>query len=133
MIIKEIRNLTHRKFEELHNKYVSTFPLESSKQIDMFINHTNKILQYDNRHSLLYVFEYLRMALLDYMMVISNFQRHAMGRGILLEVSKENVVDPDEKLRRKKRIQFYSKLGVKVLDEVNYLLPIEKGDIEEST
>lgn len=73
------------------------------------------------------------MALLDYMMVISNFQRHGMDRGILLEVSKENVVDPDEKLRRKKRIQFYSKLGVKVLDEVNYLLPIEKGDIEEST
>jgi hypothetical protein len=99
--------------------------------------------------SLLYVFEHLKMALLDYMAVIPNFQGHGIGGklfeftydefnrlipdniGMFLEVPKENVLDPDEKLRRKKRIQFYSRLGVKVLDEVNYLLPIEKGDIEE--
>jgi hypothetical protein len=35
-------------------------------------------------------------------------------------------------LRRKRRIQFYSSLGVKVLKGVNYLLPIQTdGDVEE--
>jgi GNAT superfamily N-acetyltransferase len=100
--------------------------------------------------SLLYIFEYLKMALLDYMAVIPNFQRRGIGRklfeftnnelnlcipdniGMLLEVPKENVPDPDEWLRRKKRIQFYSRLGVKVLKGVNYLLPIQiDGDVEE--
>jgi hypothetical protein len=100
--------------------------------------------------SLLYVFENLKMALLDYMGIIPNFQRHGIGRklfeftdnefnrcipdniGILLEVPKENVSDPNEWLKRKKRIQFYSNLGVKVLKGVNYLLPIQiDGDVEE--
>lgn len=163
MNIKVVRNLTNAEFEELRNIYVSTFPLESTKQIDMFINHINRMLRYNNSYhlfvvleegkmigiSLLYVFKYLKLALLDYMAIIPNFQGHGIGRklfefthdefnrlipdniGMFLEVPKENVLDPDEKLRREKRIQFYSRLGVKVLDEVNYLLPIEKGDIEE--
>jgi GNAT superfamily N-acetyltransferase len=158
MIIKEIKNLTHMGFEELRNIYVSTFPLESTKQLDMFTNHINNMLHYDNRYhlfaavedgtiigiSLLYVFDHLRMALLDFVAVIPNFQQRGIGRnlfefindefnnlipdniGILLEVPKENVSHLDENLRRKKRIQFYSRLGVKVLNGVNYLLPMPK-------
>ena len=164
MIIKEIRNLTHTDFEELRNIYVSTFPLENAKQLDIYINHIYDMLRNDNRYhlyaavedrsiigiSLLYIFEYLKMALLDYMAVMPNFQRLGIGRklfeftnnelnrfipdniGMLLEVPKENVSDPDEWLRRKRRIQFYSTLGVKVLKSVNYLLPIQiDGDVEE--
>jgi ribosomal protein S18 acetylase RimI-like enzyme len=100
--------------------------------------------------SLLYIFEHLKMALLDYMAVIPNFQRRGIGRmlfeftnnelnrlipdnmGLFLEAPKENVSDSDEKLRRKRRIQFYSRLGVRVLKSVNYLLPIQiDGDAEE--
>jgi hypothetical protein len=52
--------------------------------------------------------------------------------GLFLEAPKENVSDSDEKLRRKRRIQFYSRLGVRVLKSVNYLLPIQiDGDAEE--
>jgi ribosomal protein S18 acetylase RimI-like enzyme len=164
MFIKEIRNLTNTDFEELRNIYVSTFPLENAKQLDVYINHIYDMLRNDNRYhlyaavedrsiigiSLLYIFEYLKMALLDYMAVMPNFQRLGIGRklfeftnnelnrfipdniGILLEVPKENVSDPDEWLRRKRRIQFYSTLGVKVLKSVNYLLPIQiDGDVEE--
>jgi GNAT superfamily N-acetyltransferase len=164
MIIKEIRNLTHTDFEELRNIYVSTFPLENAKQLDIYINHIYDMLRNDYRYhlyaavedrsiigiSLLYIFEYLKMALLDYMAVMPNFQRLGIGRklfeftnnelnrfipdniGMLLEVPKENVSDPDEWLRRKRRIQFYSTLGVKVLKSVNYLLPIQiDGDVEE--
>ena len=164
MIIKEIGNLTHTDFEELRNIYVSTFPLENAKQLDIYINHIYDMLRNDNRYhlyvavedrsiigiSLLYIFEYLKMALLDYMAVMPNFQRLGIGRklfeftnnelnrfipdniGMLLEVPKENVSDPDEWLRRKRRIQFYSTLGVKVLKSVNYLLPIQiDGDVEE--
>jgi hypothetical protein len=50
---------------------------------------------------------------------------------MLLEVPKENVSDLDEWLRRKRRIQFYSRLGVKVLKDVNYLLPIQIDDYFE--
>jgi hypothetical protein len=100
--------------------------------------------------SLLYVFENLKMGLLDYMAITPNFQRGGIGKklfeftdnkfnhlipdniGMLLEVPKETVSDLDERLRRKRRIQFYSRLGVKVLRGVNYLLPIQiDGDVEE--
>jgi len=100
--------------------------------------------------SLLYVFKNLKMALLDYMAITPNFQRGGIGRklfeftdnkfnhlipdniGMLLEVPKETVSDLDERQRRKRRIRFYSRLGVKVLRGVNYLLPIQiDGDVEE--
>ena len=164
MIIKEIENLTHEEFEELRNIYLSTFPLKNARQLNGYINHIYDMLRHDSRYhlyaaledrsmigiSLLYVFENLKMALLDYMGIITNFQRRGIGRklfeftdnefnrcvpdniGILLEVPKENVSDPNEWLKRKKRIQFYSNLGVKVLKGVNYLLPIQiDGDVEE--
>jgi len=164
MIIKEIKNLTHEEFEELRNIYLSTFPLKNAKQLDGYINHIYDMLRYDNRYhlyaaledrsmigiSLLYVFENLKMALLDYMAITPNFQRGGIGKklfeftdnkfnhlipdniGMLLEVPKETVSDLDERLRRKRRIQFYSRLGVKVLRGVNYLLPIQiDGDVEE--
>jgi GNAT superfamily N-acetyltransferase len=164
MIIREIRNLTPMQFEELHNIYVSTFPLESNKQIEVFINHIKEMLRNDNRYhlyaaleedgtmigiSLLYVFEYLKMALLDYMAVITNFRRRGIGRslfeftneelnrlipeniGMLLEVPMENVFDSDEQLIRKKRIQFYSRLGVRVLKGVDYLLPLQRDKDKE--
>lgn len=164
MIIKEIKNLTHEEFEELRNIYLSTFPLKNAKQLDGYINRIYDMLRYDNRYhlyaaledrsmigiSLLYVFENLKMALLDYMAITPNFQRGGIGRklfeftdnkfnhlipdniGMLLEVPKETVSDLDERLRRKRRIQFYSRLGVKVLRGVNYLLPIQiDGDVEE--
>jgi GNAT superfamily N-acetyltransferase len=164
MIIKEIKNLTYKEFEELSNIYLSTFPLESAKQLDIYLNHIHDMLKNDSRYhlyvavndnsmigiSLLYIFEYLKMALLDYMAVTPNFQRLGVGGklfeftnnelnrllpdniGMLLEVPKENVSDLDEWLRRKRRIQFYSRLGVKVLKDVNYLLPVQvDGYFEE--
>jgi GNAT superfamily N-acetyltransferase len=164
MIIKKIENLTYEEFEELRNIYLSTFPLKNAKQLDGYINHIYDMLRYNNRYhlyaaledrsmvgiSLLYIFENLKMALLDYMGIIPNLQRHGIGRklfeftdnefnhlipaniGMLLEVPKENVFNQDESLRRKRRIRFYSRLGVKALRGVNYLLPIQvNGDVEE--
>lgn len=164
MIIKEIKNLTHKEFEELRSIYISTFPLDNAKQLDTYINHICDKFRNDSRYhlyaavedstmigiSLLYIFEYSKMALLDYMAIVSNFQRRGIGSllfeftnnelnhfipdniGMLLEVPKENASDPHERLRRKKRIQFYSRLGVKVLKGVNYLLPLQiEGGVEE--
>jgi GNAT superfamily N-acetyltransferase len=164
MIIKEIKNLTRKEFEELSNIYLSTFPLENAKHLDIYLNHIYDMLKNNSRYhlyvavkdssmigiSLLYIFEDLKMALLDYMAIIPNFQRRGVGGklfeftnnelnrllpdniGMLLEVSKVDVSDPYERLRRKRRIQFYSRLGVKVLKDVNYLLPIQvDGNFEE--
>ena len=51
---------------------------------------------------------------------------------MLLEVPKKDVSDSYERLKRKRRIQFYSRLGVKVLKGVNYLLPIQvDSNVEE--
>jgi hypothetical protein len=36
MILKEIKSLTHSKFEELRNIYISTFPFENVKQLDTY-------------------------------------------------------------------------------------------------
>ena len=166
MIIKEIKNLTYKEFEELSNIYLSTFPLENAKHLDIYLNHIYDMLKNDSRYhlyvavkdssynmigiSLLYIFEYLKMALLDYMAVLPTFQRRGVGGklfeftnnelnhllpdniGMLLEVPKGDVSDPYERLRRKSRILFYSRLGVKVLKGVNYLLPIQiDGNVEE--
>ncbi|MGB7664743.1 MAG: GNAT family N-acetyltransferase [Nitrososphaeraceae archaeon] len=164
VIIKEIKNLTHKEFEELSNIYLSTFPLENAKNLEIYLNHIYDMLKNDSKYhlyvaiknssmigiSLLYIFEDLKMALLDYMAVALNFQRHGVGGklfeftnnelnrllpdniGMLLEVPKEDVSDPYERLRRERRIQFYSRLGVKVLKGVNYLLPVQvDGNAEE--
>jgi hypothetical protein len=164
MTIKEIKNLTYKEFEELSNIYLLTFPLENAKHLDIYLNHIYDMLKNGSRYhfyvaikdnsmigiSLLYIFEHLKMALLDYMAITSNFQRLGVGGkqfeftnnelnyllpdniGMLLEVPKENVSDSDEWLRRKRRIQFYSRLGVKVLKDVNYLLPVQvDGYFEE--
>src|ERR671919_990906 len=164
MVIKEIKNLTHKEFEEISNIYLSTFPLENAKHLDIYLNHIFDMLKNDSRYhlyvaikdrsmigiSLLYIFEELKMALLDYMAVLPTFQRRGIGRklfeftnnefnrivpdniGMLLEVPKENVFDPDELLIRKRRLLFYFRLGVKVLKGVNYLLPIQvDGDAAE--
>jgi GNAT superfamily N-acetyltransferase len=164
MIIREIKNLTHTESEELRNIYISTFPLKNAKQLDAYTNHILDMLRTDKRYhlyaviegramigiALLYIFENLKMALLDYMAITPNFQQHGIGRklfeftsnefncivpdniGMLLEVPKENVTDPDELLIRKRRLQFYFRLEVKVLKGVNYLLPIQvDGDAAE--
>jgi GNAT superfamily N-acetyltransferase len=165
IIIKEIKNLTHKEFEELSVIYLSTFPLENARHLDIYLNHIYDMLKNDSRYhlyvaiedssmigiSLLYIFEDLKMALLDYMAVIPTFQRRGVGGklfeftnnelnrllpdsvGMLLEVPKENVSDSDEWQRRKRRIQFYSSLGVKVLKGVNYLLPIQvDGNVDQT-
>jgi len=83
------------------------------------------------------------------MAVITNIQQCGIGRslfeftngevnqlipeniGMLLEVPMENVFDSDEQLIRKKRIQFYSRLGVRVLKGVDYLLPLQRDKDKE--
>lgn len=96
MIIGEFRNLIPMQLEDCHNIYVSSFPLESTKQIEMFFGHIKEMLRSDNRYhlyaaledramigiSLLYVFENLKMALLDYMAVIPNFRQRGIGRSL---------------------------------------------------
>jgi hypothetical protein len=94
--------------------------------------------------SLLYVFRFLNIGLLDYMAVAPKYQRRGIGKdlfrftlgfssqvrhviGLMLKIQKENVPDLQESLRRKDRIRFYAKLGAKVLDGVNYLLPSQNG------
>jgi hypothetical protein len=86
MIIKELKNLSHKEFEGLRNIYLSTFPLDA-KHLDIYLNHIYDMLKNDSRYhlyvalknssiigiSLLYIFEDLKMALLDYMAVIPTF------------------------------------------------------------
>ena len=86
----------------------------------------------------------------DYLAITPSFRGHGIGKelfnftfekvvsiisngiGLLIEIQQENIFDQKEKNIRKNRIQFYSTLGVKLLDKVNYLLPaIHSGTKEE--
>jgi N-acetylglutamate synthase-like GNAT family acetyltransferase len=93
MIIKELKILTRKEFDELSNIYLSTFPLENAKHLDIYLNHIYDMLKNNSRYhlyvavknssmigiSLLYIFEDLKMALLNYMAIIPNFQRRGVG------------------------------------------------------
>ena len=76
MIIKEIKNLTHAKFEELRNIYVSTFPLENAKQLDTYINHIHDMLRNDSRYHL---YAALRKEIYDRYLFVICFQKFKDG------------------------------------------------------
>ncbi len=91
--------------------------------------------------SLMYIFRSLNIGLLDYMTIIPTHGGQGMGKeifnftfrkfnsiipngiGLLMEIQKENISDKQELIIRKNRLRFYSNLGVKFLEGVNYLLP----------
>jgi hypothetical protein len=52
MIVKKIKDLTHKEFEELRNIYLSTFPLENAKHLDIYLNHIYDMLKNDSRYHL---------------------------------------------------------------------------------
>jgi GNAT superfamily N-acetyltransferase len=95
--------------------------------------------------SLLYTFRSLGIGLLDYLSVMSDYRGQGLGKeifeatfkkflsnvqayatGLLIEVQREDRADnlqQAENSTRKNRIMFYMKMGARILDGVNYLLP----------
>ena len=93
--------------------------------------------------SLMYVFRSLGFGLLDYMAVKPDYQGQGLGReifegtferfasdipngtGLVMEIQREDIPNLQEREinERKNRIRFYMKMGVKILEGVNYFLP----------
>ena len=159
-MIKEIKDSNSIEFKQSIEIYKSSFPhneTRPSNEIENMLKNDNNyhlIASLNNNTvigiSLLYIFKSLNIGLLDYLAITPSFRGYGVGKelfnftfekfkkmdsngiGLLLEIQKENVFDQQEKDTRKKRIRFYSKLGVKLLDKVNYLLPaIYPNAIEE--
>lgn len=160
MIIKEIKDFNSLEFKQSLDIYQSSFPpnetrstekliemLKDDKDYHLFLAlHNSSVIGI----SLLYIFKTLKVGLLDYIAVSTKYQRKGIGKalfqftckkcssytsdviGLLIEVQKENVADLNENYIRKNRIKFYTRLGAKVLDGVNYLLrPQNGGNLEE--
>jgi GNAT superfamily N-acetyltransferase len=160
MIIKKIENFNSNEFKQSIEIYKNSFPHNETRSIDdivkMLKNDVNyRLIATLNNNSvigisLMCIFRSLNLGLLDYMAITSSFRGQGLGKkifnftfekfvsiipngiGLLMEIQKENSIDKDEIAIRKNRIRFYSKLGVKLLDKVNYLLPaIHSGTKEE--
>jgi GNAT superfamily N-acetyltransferase len=155
----EVKDFESIEFKQSLELYKSSFPpnetrsiekvvamLKGDKDYHLFITKNNN---YVVGISLLYVFRSLNIGLLDYMAVAPNLQRRGIGKnlfrftlqwcssqivniiGLLMEIQKENVPDQRERHIRKNRISFYARLGAKVLDGVNYLLPSQDNSEPE--
>jgi len=156
----EVRDFDSIEFKQSLEIYKSSFPPNETRSIEKVVAMLKNDKDYhlfiaknDNfvvGISLLYVFRSLNIGLLDYMAVSPNYQRRGIGRdlfrytlqwctsqvynliGVLIEIQKENVPDSHEIFIRKNRINFYARLGAKVLDGVKYLLPSQdNGEPEE--
>ena len=151
MLLKEIEDFDSYELKQSVEIYKSSFPtnetrpadkvvemLENDKNYHLFISLSNNSVI---GISLMYIFTFLGIGFLDYMAVIPNYQRKGIGNelfnftlerfssnisngiGLLMEVQKENVPDLRESITRKNRIEFYLRVGAKILDGVDYLLP----------
>jgi GNAT superfamily N-acetyltransferase len=159
MILKEVQDFDSLEFKQSLNIYKSSFPPNETRPTENVIRMLNEDRDYhlfvalDSKivvgMSLLYVFRSLNIAFLDYIAVAPNHQRMGVGKnlfrfmlqwcsiqhysliGLLMEIQKEDVADIHEKLKRMNRIRFYSRLGSKVLDGVNYMLPSQDNSKPE--
>jgi hypothetical protein len=98
----------------------------------------------------MYVFRTLGIGLLDYMAVKPDYKRQGLGKeifkdtlekfmsdtpdgiGLLMEIQREDApnLQEGEINVRKHRLRFYSNMGAKILEGVNYLLPPIQHDFE---
>lgn len=156
--LKELKDLSSPQFKKSIEIYESSFPSNEtrpSKEIEQMLKtddnyhlyvflNTNEVVGI----SLLYNFKDLHVGLLDYMAVTKGNQRKGIGTqlfnftlkgfeanvlngvGLLFEIQKENVLDERERDKRIRRIRFYERLGAKILEGVNYLLPPLQPDVE---
>jgi hypothetical protein len=96
--------------------------------------------------ALLYAFNELSTAFLDFMAAVEAYRDRGMGSmlfkytlnaakwlvtnsiGVILEVEREKITEPDKNGFRRRRVKFYRRHGAKVLHNVNYMLPDLHGD-----
>jgi ribosomal protein S18 acetylase RimI-like enzyme len=151
MVRKEIEDFDSFEFKQSLDIYKSSFPQNETRPIEkvvqMLKNDENyHLFTYLNDKavvgiSLMYIFRSLNIGFLDYIAIKPNYQRRGIGKelfeftfekfrsdvsngiGLLIEVQKENVHDLEERNLREKRIRFYMRLGAKIMDRVNYILP----------
>jgi GNAT superfamily N-acetyltransferase len=148
------------EFECSLNIYKSSFPSNETRPIEKIAemlkrdkNYQLFVLMKDNSVvgiSLMYVFRTLGIGLLDYMAVKPDYKRQGLGKeifkdtlekfmsdtpdgiGLLMEIQREDApnLQKGEINVRKHRLRFYSNMGAKILEGVNYLLPPIQHDFE---
>jgi GNAT superfamily N-acetyltransferase len=160
MIIKEIKDYNSFEFKQSIIIYKNSFPFNETRPFEDIVNmlkndkNYHLIVSLNNNSvigiSLMYIFRSLNIGLLDYMAISPSFRGQGLGKeifnftfeklcsiitngiGLLIEIQKENnLLDHQDMTIRKNRIRFYNKLGVKLLDKVNYLLPPIYSSIKE--
>jgi GNAT superfamily N-acetyltransferase len=147
-------------FDQIERIYIDSFPasqVRSEKKIRQMLETDPQYHLFIAKHrdlpvgfSLLYVFNELRVALLDFMAIDKGYRGRNVGSdlfkytfatyqrliknpiGIILEVQRETSGDLDTISNRNKRIVFYKRLGAKIFEDVHYLLPnLHEGEPED--
>jgi ribosomal protein S18 acetylase RimI-like enzyme len=157
--IKEVNDLGSDEFSQALDIYSSCFGSSAfSRSIDKVIEtlrndegyHLFAAIDNDNHNSLvvgislLYVFNFLKIGLLDYLAVSPKYRQRGIGKmlfdytfnrvqnemseavGLIVEVQKENKDNLEENIISRNRIKFYGRLGTKIID-VPYLIPPQRG------
>lgn len=145
----EIKDVTHKDFEEAIRIYESSFPSNErqSKYIikkrikenlyRMFIGHLDDKVVF---MSLLYPLKNTDFILLDYMVTDENFRNKGIGTTFIKDISEkitpnylifevENPQYGENKEQREKRVKFYKRVGAKEMKNVRYILPPLSGNI----
>jgi GNAT superfamily N-acetyltransferase len=153
MSIVKLTDFNSAEFDCSLEIYKSSFPPNETRPTQKIVDLLKRDKNYqlficlkDNSVagiSLMYVFRSLGFGLLDYMAVKPDYQGQGLGReifvgtferfasdipngtGLVMEIQREDIPNLEEREMnvRKNRIRFYMKMGVKILEDVNYFLP----------
>lgn len=148
----EFRLLTDtksRKYKEAIAIYLDLFPANERQSVDVIderiVSGKTELLIAEINDSvvgfaILWNFENLDFALLDYFAVDRNLHGAGIGSGLMQEVKKrvaawgkgliieiERPGEGDNSLMREKRLRFYLQSGALILNNVPYLLPALDG------
>src|SRR3990172_8576817 len=117
-VVKEILNFDSTEFQQSLQIYSSSFPPVETKPIERIKN----MLRDDENYHL-------------YAAINKNKLESKIAKpvGLILEVQRQDGFGSTEAIRRKRRLRFYTKLGVRLLEGVNYLIPPQHASEPEKT
>jgi ribosomal protein S18 acetylase RimI-like enzyme len=138
-------------FKKVERIYLASFPISHIRPTKMITHmleidpnyHLFLVRQYDTivGFSLLYAFNQLSTAFLDFMAIDKPYRDRSLGSnlfkytlnaskqlvtnpiGVIFEVEREGTIEHDKNGLRHRRVGFYRRHGAKAFDNVHYMLP----------
>jgi ribosomal protein S18 acetylase RimI-like enzyme len=148
-LVEKVRSPAH--FEQVERIYLASFPVSQIRPTKMITHmlefdpnyHLLLVRQWDTivGFSLLYAFNELSAAFLDFMAIDKAYRDRSVGSnllrytlnasrrlvtnsiGVIFEVGRESTIEHDKNGFSHRRVRFYRRHGAKAFDNVHYMLP----------